>query len=453
MSIPGCLVIQRPAIAESPGSWELIAGDQFQVLDAGTPLSELASAASSIIGDAEIKNAHVVIAPSSKSCYFVKLIPSDDIEMRDRSALTYELEDHLPIDAESMVADFVAIESTSDDAKACGALAVPVQPWLQIVDAFESADLPVRSIVPAAVLETRTLSDETDANETVRWLLIDGPHCDCISTRGETILSWNHLSTDGPALKRQLLLDRSNIDRTVVVGADASELESVRSIQPDLQTKQVAPGELVQQGARLLLDNRSQRWFDLRRDQLGPTDPLRAIGKQLRWVSVAAALCFLAFAIGGWWRSSWIEQEITRTQNEQNELFREAFPGSRVSAVLRRVRSEHTRVRGSRGQNPDVEVPVSATKVLRELLTGLPEDVKFKIASIDIQSGNAQVDLAVQKFPHIDTIVDALSARGFVVPDPGFSRDVEDTNQYTTIISATWAGADAAQDAIAEEAE
>tara|TARA_R110002049_G_scaffold4601_5_gene32727 strand:+ start:1015032 stop:1016444 length:1413 start_codon:yes stop_codon:yes gene_type:complete len=461
MTFQGCLVVQHPGTPNSEarkentgpanrssvdsiaasGGWEIIVGDQSERLAATVPPSELAVCATLLAKTAGVKKLHVVIAPASTSCFFVKLKPSDDIDIRDRSALTYELEDHLPIDAESMAADFVAIESPSDEAGTVGALAIPVHPWKSVVDAFESADLPVRSIVPAAVLAVRALSSGGDLAETVRWLLVDGSRCDCLCVRNETILSWHHVAADAGALRPLLMLDHSNADRTVVLGADPQQVESIRQIQGDVDVDSASAGAFVADGAQLLLDNRSQRWFDLRKDALGPTDPLRAIGAQLRWVGLAAALCFFVLAIGGWWRANRIESEIAATRDLQTDLFRETFPGTRVpGAVLRRVRSEHTRVANSRGQNLDVKIPPPATVVLYELLAALPDDIRYRIEEIDIQKGNVQMTVLVKASGDVTTIVDAIAARGFSVQSPGFRRSDDNENEWTVPINATWVG-------------
>ena len=438
MSILGCLVIQHAASDDQPGSWEVIVGDQSENLAPDVPPTELAVCAKLLAGMTDLKSIHVVIAPASTSCFFVKLHPSDDIDARDRSALTFELEDHLPIDAESMVADFVPIESPSGEAGAFGSLAIPVEPWRSVVEAFESADMPVRSIVPSAVLAARALSEGGDLAETVRWLLVDDGRCDCICIRNETILSWNHLSVDEPSLRRHLILDRLPIDRTVVVGADPPQLNVIRTAQPDVQAADASTRESVFHGTRLLMDNRSQRWFELRRDQLGPSDPFRAIGKQLRWVAVAAGLCFLALSVGGWWRASRIENEIAEVQERQAELFREAFPGSRVSAIMLRVRNEHKRVANSRGQNSDVEIHPSATMILRALLRSLPEDVRYHVQSIDINNGEVALDVLIKNREDAEPIVNAIMKGGFSVRPPNPSRSENDASKYNAVINATW---------------
>ena len=448
MALPGCLVVQHPAgngsqsdSVAANGGWEIIVGDQSDRLAADVPPGELAVCANLLAQTAGIKNLNVVIAPASTSCFFVKLKPSDDIDLRDRAALTYELEDHLPIDAESMAADFVPIESPSGEAGTIGALAIPLHPWHSIVEAFESADLPVRSLVPSSVLAARERSEGGDLAETVRWLLVDGPRCDCICVRNETILSWNHLATDESALRRQLLLDHAESDRTMVVGADPRQLELIRSIVPEARLDETRLGQSVRRGASLLLDNRSQRWFDLRRDALGPSDPLRAISKQLRWVAVAAAICFLALAIGGWWRSSRIDSEIDSIRNQQADLFREAFPDARIpGAVLTRVRSEYTRVAKSRGKNLDVEIPPSATMILRELIAALPDNIRYQIEEIVIDNGTAKIPIVVNKSGDAGDIADAIKRHGFQVPDIGSNARDGNPNEWESEIEATWIG-------------
>ena len=43
MSIPGCLVIQHPGGDDTPGSWQIIVGDQSDRIAAGVPPVELAT--------------------------------------------------------------------------------------------------------------------------------------------------------------------------------------------------------------------------------------------------------------------------------------------------------------------------------------------------------------------------------------------------------------------------
>jgi type II secretory pathway component PulL len=185
--------------------------------------------------------------------------------------------------------------------------------------------------------------------------------------------------------------------------------------------------------------NQSQRWFDLRRDQLGPADPLRPIQTQLRLVTLAAAACLLAVVVGGWWRTQRIEKEITSVRSQQRQLFQEAFPDAKVpGALLRRVRSEHVRVMGSRGASSQVDVPQSATEVLRELLAALPENVQFRITSVDILNGQVDLDLQVRSPVDAGELATSLSSAGFEVKPPVTTQ--KDAKTFDSLLEAQWSG-------------
>ena len=136
-----------------------------------------------------------------------------------------------------------------------------------------------------------------------------------------------------------------------------------------------------------------------------------------------------------------IETEIASVQAKQADLFREAFPDMKVpGAVLRTVRSEHTRVASWRGQNVDIEISPSATMILREILNALPVDVRFKVQDIDIVDGVVDLTLLVKISGDASIIANAIGARGFEVELGRVSRPEEQENQWTVPISATWMG-------------
>ena len=167
-----------------------------------------------------------------------------------------------------------------------------------------------------------------------------------------------------------------------------------------------------------------------------------AIGKQLRWVGVAAALCFLALAIGGWWRSNRIEKEIASVQAQQADFVREAFPDTKIrGAVL------HGRPQRAHGEWPtredktlEIEIPPSATMILREILAALPMDVRYQIRDIDIVRGTVDLTLLVKKSSDASIIANAIEARGFKVPSPKISRAEDNESLWTAPMNATWIG-------------
>jgi type II secretion system protein L len=427
-----CLIVQRSR------GWLIVLGTERLQLAADTGPDELASSALQLAQQADIKNPVCILAPDSESCFFATLSPSDDVDLRDRTALTFELEDHLPIDAESMVADFAVVPSNSPT-KTVSAIAIEIQRWNEIVEAIESAGLTVRSIVPRAVLAASALAEIAAVDDGAELLLVDEGHCDCVTLSKRIIRSWKHLAINAESLRRRRLLDDVGEGLVVVAGASPSQQPLIRKVFPDSRIVDQEIDELVVQGARMLLAARSSRSFDLRRGALGPSDPLRAIGKQIRWAAVAVSLFLLALSIGGWWRTHRIEQQIANVRSEQDALFRQSFPDAKIpAALLKRVRSEHMKVLGSRGESSQVDIPVSAPHVLRQLIAALPADVRFRFKSISVLDGRVDLDLQVRSPVDAGTLAASLSAAGFEVKPPGTTQ--QDRRTFDSILEAQWVG-------------
>lgn len=433
MSAADCVMIQRSR------GWLIALGTERRQLAADAASDELANCALQLAKQAGVKHPSCILAPDSESCFFATLSPNDDIDLRDRVSLTFELEDHLPIDAESMVADFAVVPS-SDPVKTVSAIAIEIERWQGLVETIESVGLTVRSIVPRAVLAASALADIASVDDGTELLLVDDGHCDCVTLNKRIIRTWKHLAINAESLRRHRLLDSVSDGDVVIAGANPDQQSLISRVYPGLRIVDQDSDELVVQGARMPASVRASRSFDLRRGALGPSDPLRAIGKQIRWAAVAITVLLLALSIGGWWRARRIEQQIANVQTEQEALFRQSFPDAKVpAALLKRVRSEHMKVLGSRGESSQVDIPVSAPHVLRKLIAALPVDVRFRFKSIRVLDGRVDIDLQVRSPVDAGTLATSLSASGFEVKPPGTTQ--QDGNTFDSILEAKWIGA------------
>ncbi len=434
MSLQACIVIERS------DEWLIVVGKKTEHLALDVSNNELVACVTLMTKHAGLKNPNCVLAPASTSCFFAALDLGAEIDVRDRAALVFELEDHLPIDAESMVADFVLVPSSSEN-KTVASVAIEVGRWREIADAFESAGIPVASIVPAAVLAARSICRNLDFTDTVQLLLVAGSDCDLIKVKNEMIVDWKHTRVDANLLRRHQLFDAGGSDQVVAVGADEAQVSMIRSVYEAIEVAPESSESHIIRGAELLFTKASPRWFDLRRDQLGPSDPLRPIQTQLRLVALAAAACLLAVLIGGWWRTQRIETEIENVRGRQQELFKTAFPDTKVpAALLRRVRSEYARVMGSRGATSQVDVPKSAPKILCALLTALPDDVRFRIKSVKVLNGQVDLDLQVRVPTDAGKLAMSLESSGFNVKPPVTTQ--KDAKTFDSVLEATWIGRD-----------
>lgn len=432
MSLTACLIMEQPE------GWLVAAGNETESLSPDVSTSELVSCAQLVSKLAGVKNPKCVLAPSSNSCFFAALRVGSDIDVRDRTALVFELEDHLPIDAESMVADF-AVLPTADVDKTVAAVAIETARWREIADAFESAGIPVSAIVPSAVLATRSVCKNFRFTDAFDLLLVRQSQCDLLKVRSETIIGWKHTQLEATQLRRNKLLDADGFNRVVVVGADESQASVIQQQYGEVQDISGTVESHVADGAEMLFAKDSQRWFNLRRDQLGPSDPLRPIQSHLRLVTIATLACLLAVIAGGWWRTQRIENEIAEVRNRQSELFAEAFPNTRIpGALLRRVRSEHARVVGSRGVSSQIDLPQSAPEILRTLLKAFPSDVRFRIERLQILNGTVDIDFQVRVPTDAGKLAIALESAGFDVKPPVTTQ--KDAKTFDSLLEAIWIG-------------
>ena len=98
MSFQQCLIVQRE------DEWWLVAGTEAETLSGDASADELATCAEVMSHLAGMKQVECILAPASTSCFFARFDVPPESDRKDRVELTYALEDHLPIDAESISA-------------------------------------------------------------------------------------------------------------------------------------------------------------------------------------------------------------------------------------------------------------------------------------------------------------------------------------------------------------
>ena len=289
-----------------------------------------------------------------------------------------------------MVADFVA----TDSGESLSSVAIAWQRWRGLADRLEEHAMPVVSIVPSVILVARGLATAISPQQSspLPFLFIEDNDCDFVNLVDGKVVHWKRIGLDPQSMEMEHRLhgDVSQGD-LMIVGGNPEQQATVTAVFPQASVADESIDERRLQGASLLMAGQSDDWFDLRREALSPSDPLRAVQKQLRLAAIAGSLCLLAIAVGGLWRSHRIETKIGQLRDQQSQLFREAMPGTRVPvALLRRVRSEHKRMMGSRGTSQGVDVPIAAPGVLKSFLRGLPEKLRFQIQRIEINDGKTE---------------------------------------------------------------
>lgn len=425
-----CLIVQRET------DWWIQVGSETETLSLEASAEELVTCVEVMSRLAGVTKFQCVLAPASTSCFFVRFDLPRDADFRDRVELTYALEDHLPIDAESMVADFRPLADEREDERTVTAVSIEVDAWQGICDAFESRGIAVRSIVPAAVLAHASLIAQFEPSAAVDCFLLGDDVCDWIRSVNGQVTHWKHLALDSVPLTRQKVLEPVQTERRLIVGSNQASAELIESVFGSCESVD-EPTDVLHLNATEQLLKRRITPFDLRRGALGPPDPLRLIQVPMRF-AIAATIVFLMTIVGAsWYRTQRISAAIDALQVEQRELFESAFPDARVpAALLRRVRSEHTRVMVSRGRGTKVDLPVSGHSVLNQLLAALPDDLRFRITRIEVEDGKVRLELQVRSPVDAGTLASEIAAAGFDVKPPVTTQS--DAKTFDSTLEAEW---------------
>lgn len=458
----GCLVVRATS------GWLIHCGSSKQMLPSETDVPEIVGVAKEALdrdGGASMK---CVIAVESVDCFFVEANVPNGIDVRDRTAVSFELEHHFPLDAEAMAADFCVAPAMEDEGQRIAALAVDAERLKPLTEAFQEQGIEVVLIVPTSFLIARAVVERSALDSSLRsassshpsvdtavdlWLLEDD-HCEAMRVDGDGVWRWKQFSDgeDGLESDHNVVVARGGnggqVFSTVVIGQDASTFQkSPLASSRNVDAFETDTAGLLSAGASIALGDRWGRWLDLRRGDLAPADPLYAVAQPLRWLALAAVFCFLICSIAAWFRGERIQSEIENVLSRQRAAFQEAFPGRRVPiALVQSVRREHKKVIGSRGGDDAVEVPVPATEIISQLYRGFEnarqdQRVRFRLIDLNVTSGEVSITVRVRETAQVVALTKALEDVGFTVSPPATdqidpSKDERVVTYQSTMVAA-----------------
>ena len=386
----GCLLI------ESPRGWQLVAAEpKANVADAVELPTDSPSDVAASVADA-IANRNfrpdVVIAPSSCSTCFVRF----ESDVRDRQSLLYEMEASLPFDAESATADF----SFHDEF--VSGVAIESSRWKPLFVSLESHGVRIQSVAPLAVLASCQCIKERHAapGDAIIWQHDNGT--DIIVADREGLQRWKHVPLESSRLNAEL----------AALNADNEERRHV-----EVSENQVTVAARMAAG---ILNRREMPWYELRRDALVIGDPLRAYSGPLRLLFGTAILA-LGLLIGmSLLRQFRLEGAIERVKDEQRNVFKEAFPESRIPAALvSRMKSEHRKALGARQTNNVVPETKNAIEVIDTFLAGLSGSARCRITRLVVEDGAVRADVQLRNHNDAGRLAASLEKAGFAMLPPG----------------------------------
>lgn len=378
----------------------------------------------------------VLLALPSSWC-LCATIQTEGIKRGDRHrAGAFRLEEHLPISAEEIIADFTDISRDQSLGVCC-----ELEPLKKIVDAFCSLDIQIQHICPAALLAASLLSRVHPEAEMVligtQTRMPQGDlsvQYDLIEINNERIRSWSWLAEDRAAAADRLMASSGEIESPhtlAMMGLDASLIAERPGIHrvmvDDTTTDQAAAME-----AARILEHSDSPWIDFRRGPLAVPDSIRIYRKPLIAFTVAAIGLFVCILLVTQWRGRQYQALAARYSQDQLQVFRTAMPGQSVPGSIKgRLMSEQRRLSAlgglARGDAPaESAASNSALKLLHEVLNRFPADIPVRIDDLNIQPDLIMLDGQVQSHLDAEKIASSLRQSGGYDVDPPKTESLKD---------------------------
>lgn len=376
----------------------------------------------------------VVLALPSAWCLSATVSTEGLDRSSRRRAMGFRIEEHLPIAAEDVVADYVM----GDDGQAMGVCAEFAK-LEAIVAALEAAGVRVRHICPAALLAAACAADEHAKLDAV--LVASAGEAseagyDFVELRKGKPARWWWLAQDAAAIRDRLAAwtgPGEEGKRLVLIGCDAAGRKVLATRGPiesvDMKiTRDEAAGRHLAKVAK----TGESLWLDLRCGRLGLPDRFEEYRKPLAALGVAVVVLLACLAGVMLWRGQQYAARAKECVQEQSRLFKETMPNQPVPGSIKgRLLSERRKLvalggQASEGGTSGAVQPVSALVRLRDVLRSLPAQGRYRILDVNIQPDLIRLEGQVPTHADADTVAAGVRQSGAYDVEPPKTQALKD---------------------------
>ncbi len=372
--------------------------------------------------DAEIEQAAldsqsavIMGLPSSQCCSFV-FSRDDSRRIKTRNLLIYELEDLLPLDADTLSVGRISCEQSEL------VLAIDSQEFVPIGDAIRANGIHLRAITPIVLLAFAGLSREQDmaSEDLVYWGSENG--ADLIWLESGIPSKWNWISaSDTDAIRNAAVqIAESNSSARLLVLGQPPDLTGLDDrVEVTLLDRDQL--DIACQESQRILNGVAQPLVDLREGPLQSDKPFYSFSRSLAFSACAIlfsqVVLLLALVI---WHKQY-RGESERYRQKSVAAYRRIFPDSPVPVGVRsRLESEHRRLLGTKGlASHAIPRLGNVIPMLHAFLSALPEPAtaRFQFDRIELTPGNIAIATGTAKsFEDQETVAKRLRIAGLDVP-------------------------------------
>ena len=401
-------------LIETPDGWYFRqpSKDAQLLVTRGAAPTELVDSLQSLSVD--LKKCQLDILMDARSLLFSQFNLEDVGGSRARSSLLFRLEADLPVSAEELLADF----RISGDGSVA-AVAVEKQKLLPLVSALAELEVRIRCILPASMAAAQALVESQRIPSTCLMTLLYEHSMETILLQEATVRSWR-LAPQGHNLEHDLRLLTASVDpqpEEFVVGS--RERLAEWSNERGAKTVEAEIDRFVGDKSAAITDTQ-RAWFNLAKDPAVDATVSGSTAQRFRNTAAIVATCLLVIAAACAWRAARLRGTVGQVREQTQRVFRETFPEARMpSAVVARLKSEHTKVVASRAAGGRTAPrTASALPVLDRLLLGLPETVEMSVREIRIQDGEIYLELDINSHADAGVVAESLQRQGMLFSPP-----------------------------------
>ncbi len=376
------------------------------------------------IGQHFVMSKYVVVAALPIAGLYYRRIRLDD-RFSDVEVARYAIEPVVPVAIEKL-----HIVIADHDNNSSGVIALPLDPWKQLLEMIDQAGWICPRAVGDAISVWELISDQETAAERPELLcLLDSQEGAIVASSAGRLLAVRPLCcSTGVKEKHNLQWLRAELDRTSWFCGDYSEEFAVKllaSEEDQTQALNITEGlpVQVQKLQEILPDVSSCSWgvfyaycaarsghkkdsssINLRTRKLQSSKIREGNRKCLLAHSIAAMGMTLAAALTLWLYGQRCNGQADVYRDTCAGIWRSLFPASSPPAEIEfRLQSELAREKGLRWQNTDLPEYSPALDLLRDIIGSLPADIPIRVREMDISrsiiviSGEARTHGEVEK--------------------------------------------------------
>jgi hypothetical protein len=346
-----------------------------------------------------------------------------------RQAMFYRLEEHVPVSAEEMWADFLA--NDLDVLGICAITRNVETPRKALTD----AGIAVAAMCPTALLALQS-AIKADAIEPGRWDAIAWRHGEDIELfflRGEKLSSWHVIPNDAGDVGRVLFAGSALLDtplRIAAIAVGPELLETLRDMEPSWEVAAIDLSlsflESATAAAEAIVSRRASPMVNLCSASSAAKPGYRRMSGAGRAAAAAFVMLGMAMILAMAIRGIRYQARTAAAENQTRAVYAMVFPNSPVPlGIESRLRSTYQSLGmgAANGASTSPSTDPWLLALLDQTLEHLPASVRFNIESLRLEDHRFVMEGRVLSYTDAAALAVALrKAPGLIIDEPQTQR-------------------------------